>query len=241
MRRLPFSIHILERSLADWVGKVGLDTAAEHLRRHFGVPRCFELLRSVWPWLQPRPAGPLSVRELADVAIEQLHHDRNYNYRHLDRTAVTLLAFLHAASCLTGEQQRATCALWQSRMVCPLPQLPSPPPPPPLPPPPPPPPQSPAVWQSQAVAPTSDISSESGAESDDECLVVANARARSGPEMRADRAALRALHPSRMDFERELLDALGAPSCIAPTPQSVPTRLPPPHPTHWRGPSCAGH
>jgi len=42
MRRLPFSIDILERSLADWVGKVGLDTAAEHLRRHFGVPRCFE-------------------------------------------------------------------------------------------------------------------------------------------------------------------------------------------------------
>jgi hypothetical protein len=149
-----------------------------------------------------------SQEELVHLATAQLEADHVKGRVVLDRTAAVLVAAAVAlgASAASGARARA---LWPP-MLGPRPRPPPdvwPPAPALLPHP------AASSWSpfepagmADGSSPASSIEASSTEDSSlsNEDPVCANAQSRSAPEARDDRAAMRELHPNKMDFSREL-------------------------------------
>ena len=79
-------------------------------------------------------------------------------------------------------------------------------------------------WGNSSSSEEESEEEESEEESED-CMVSARAPARSAPEMREERARLRALHPDRMDWQADLDDALPSHSAVHLPPPPFSGRL----------------
>ena len=187
-----------------------LDDAATELLRRIDRETLSHLMLQAGMHTYPPKLVVASQEELVHLATAQLEEDHVEGRVVPDRTAAVLVAAAVALGASAASVARAR-ALWPP-MLGPRPRPPPdvlPPAPALLP--------HPAASSSHAPYEQSDESSDEDQsdEYSNEDQVCVNARSRSAADARDERAAMRELHPNRMDFPRELEAALGSGTFLA--------------------------
>ena len=214
VRALPFALGWPRDDVACWLRAVPLDDAATELLRRIDRETLSHLMLQAGMHTYPPKLVVASQEELVHLATAQLEADHVKGRVVLDRTAAVLVAAAVALGASAASVARAR-ALWPP-MLGPRPR-----PPPDVWPPAPAllphpaasswsPPEPAGIADGSSPASSIEASSTEDSSLSNEDLVCANAQRRSAPEARDERAAMREMHPNKMDFPRELEAALGS-------------------------------
>ena len=201
VRALPFALGWPRDDVACWLRAVPLDDAATELLRWIDRETLSHLMLQAGMHTYPPKLVVASQEELVHLATAQLEADHVQGRVVLDRTAAVLVAAAVTLGASAASVARAR-ALWPP-MLGPRPRPPPdvwPPAPALLPHP------TASSWSPFEPAGMADGSSPASSTEDsslsNEDPVCANAQSRSAPEARDERAAMRELHPNKMDFSR---------------------------------------